>query len=398
MNSNLLLDEIKCFDSGASNTSKEILAQPNLWLKVFKSAQESSTEIKKFLAETRRNNNLHVILTGAGTSAFIGNVLEGAFQKNTGLITKAVATTDLVTHPDLYFQNDKDILLVSFARSGNSPESAKAVQLAKQLSHKNFNLVITCSQKSNLVNATDNTPNLTILLPPEADDKSLAMTGSFTSMLLMGMLISDIDFIDEKESDISIMAGYGEKIFKDYIKHIRQISEMDFERAIFLGSGLTRGIARESQLKLQELTDGKIICKYDSFLGFRHGPKAVINDKTIISYLFSNKSYVNKYELDLVQAVNKGRKPMYSVGVMEKKIRGIDLDLEIIMGNGNHELKEEFMSIVSVLPAQILGFFKSLQLGLKPDNPSESGMIHRVVQGVNVYPYENKRGNDNGRK
>ena len=41
---------------------------------------------------------MEVILTGAGTSAFIGDVLEGPFQQKTGIRTRAVATTDLVTH------------------------------------------------------------------------------------------------------------------------------------------------------------------------------------------------------------------------------------------------------------------------------------------------------------
>ena len=166
--------------------------------------------------------------------------------------------------------------------------------------------------------------------------------------------------------------------------------KLNFERGIFLGSGAMKGIARESQLKLQELTDGKVICKYDSFMGFRHGPKAIINEMSIITYLFSNNSYANKYETDLVMDINKGRKPLYSIGVMENEIKELELDLAIILGNSEERISEEFLAIVSVLPAQILGFYKSLQLGLKPDNPSESGMIHRVVKGVKLYNFENE--------
>ena len=389
MINNLLLKEIKSYDSGGEYTSKEILEQPALWLKVWESVKLQKPEISKFLDEARNNSNLHVILTGAGTSAFIGDVLEGQFQKATGFITKAVATTDLVTHPWLYFQKDKDVLLISFARSGNSHESAKAIQLAEQLSHKTFNLVITCNGNSRLTEIVKNTTHLTFLLPPEADDKSLAMTSSFTSMLLTGVLISDIDSINEKKSEVYLLKNYGEKIFNDYLDSLKSVSELNFERAIFLGSGMMRGIARESQLKLQELTDGKIICKYDSFLGFRHGPKAVVNEKTLMTFLFTNNKYANKYEVDLVNAVSGGRKPAYSIGIMENKIEGIHTDLEIILGDGKNKLSEELLAIVSVLPAQILGFFKSYWFGLRPDNPSESGMIHRIVQGVNIYSYEN---------
>ncbi len=195
MDKNLILNQIKSYNSNGKYTSKEILSQPQLWIKVWKSVKEGKDEISKFLYNAKINSNLHVILTGAGTSAFIGDVLEGSFQKETGIITKAVPTTDLVTHPELYFQKDKDILLISFARSGDSPESAKAVQLAEQLSHKTLNLIITCNHKSLLIDAVKDTENHVVLLPPEAHDKGLAMTASFTSMLLAGILISKIDHV-----------------------------------------------------------------------------------------------------------------------------------------------------------------------------------------------------------
>ncbi len=388
MTKNLLLDKTRVDGHGGQFTSEEILRQPDLWLRVLDLVISRQAEIIRFLREANRSSSLSVILTGAGTSAFIGDIVEGPFQRATGLCTKAVATTDLVTHPDMHFRRDMDVLLVSFARSGDSPESAKAVQLAQQLSHRVMNLVITCNGNGKLVDAVMGTPHLVCVLPPESDDRSLAMTSSFTSMLLTGLLISDIDNVVKKGEGISLLSTYARRIFSTYLESLKLVADLDFDRAVFLGSGMMRGVARESHLKLQELTDGKIICKYDSFLGFRHGPKVVINEKTLITYLFANSNYVNKYEIDLVKAIDQGRKPIYSIGVMEDKIEGANFDLEIILGDGKSKLSEELLAIVAVLPAQILGFLKSAQLGLKPDNPSESGMIHRVVQGVNVYPYE----------
>jgi len=388
MKHNVLLKEIEPDYNGGEYTSSEILSQPEIWLRVWETINARKCEFTELIKKAKETPNLHVILTGAGTSAFIGDVLEGPFQTATGLITKAVATTDLITHPELYFQENKDVLLISFARSGNSPESAKAVQLADQLSHKVIHLVITCSQKSKLVETIKNKEHLIFFLPPEADDKSLAMTSSFTSMLLAGLLISDIGFIDKNKSEVTLLISYAQKIFNEYLGALKKAAELDFERAVFLGSGLMKGIARESQLKLQELTDGNVICKYDTFLGFRHGPKAVINENSLITFLFSNNKYVNKYEVDLVQAISNGRKPVYSIGVMEEKIPGINIELEIILGDGKNKISEKYLTVVSILPAQILGFFKSIYFGLKPDNPSESGMIHRVVQGVIIYPYE----------
>ncbi len=383
----LLLKNLGLSNFSEDNTSGEIAGQPALWLKTWDIIKTMRLEISKFFSEAGKLPGLQVILTGAGTSAFIGDALAGYFQKETGFDSKAVATTDLVTHPEFYFQKNRNVLLVSFARSGDSPESTAAVELAEQLTRKVFNLVITCNEKGKLTDAVKGTNHLIIKLPQEANDKSLAMTGSFTSMLLVGILISDINSVDKKEKEILLLKSYGEKIFEDYLQSIKKASELNFDRAVFLGSGMLRGIARESQLKLQELTDGNIICKYDSFLGFRHGPKAVINENTLLTFLYTNNTYVNKYEVDLVKAVSRGRKPKYIIGVTENKINGIKHDLEIILGNGKSKLSEELFAVTAVLPAQILGYFKSYRLGLKPDNPSESGMIHRVVKGVNIYPY-----------
>jgi tagatose-6-phosphate ketose/aldose isomerase len=165
---------------------------------------------------------------------------------------------------------------------------------------------------------------------------------------------------------------------------------MDFERMVFLGSGPLFGVAHESHLKVQEMSNGKIICKFDSFLGFRHGPKAVVNDATIIVYLFSNQPYPKLYELDLVRSVNETAAGEKSIAIGNGYDgEGFRFDLSIEFPDEINELPEEFLSLFYVLPAQIIGFFKSLHLGLSPDSPSKNGAISRVVQGVNIYqPFE----------
>ena len=380
-------NEHELCELGAKHTAAEISGQPSLWLKTWQYLLEKKREIQSFL-HTVPHDNLEIILTGAGTSAFIGDVLKGTFQKMTAIPTHAVSTTDLVTHPDLYLLPNKPILLISFARSGNSPESVEAFNVANRICEPVYHLIITCNPDGELVrNACGNNCQV-FLNPPEADDKGLAMTGSFTSMLLAGLLISQIDQIESFEEQMHNLAEYGEHILTNYLGDLKKVAQLDFDRAVFLGSGPFRGIARESHLKLQELTDGKVICKYDSFLGFRHGPKAVINPNTLIVYLFSNKDHVNKYEIDLVKAVNSGQRGKYCIGVMESEINHIEIDLKIILSKNKHQISEELLAICSVLPAQLIGMFKSISLGLKPDEPSVSGTITRVVEGVHIYPYK----------
>ncbi len=393
-NSYLGLEEDLLSKKGGFFTAFEIAGQPELWLKTWDKLVDESPEISAFLNSVLSKSNLQIILTGAGTSAYIGEVLEGPFQKNSGIPVRAVPTTNLVTHPELYFLKESPTLLISFARSGNSPESFKAVSLAKDYCNEIYNFVITCNAEGKLALESRNGSNdFVFVLPSEANDKSLAMTGSFTAMLLTGLLMSRLEDINGLTSQKEIIYYYGKRIIDRYSGKLKEVANLEFTRVVFLGSGLFEGVARESQLKLQELSDGKIICKHDTFLGFRHGPKAVINGNTLLVYIFSNNRYSQKYEIDLVKSVNSGRKTKYKIGIMEHDIDEVDVDLKIILSGNGESVPEEFLTVVSVLPAQILGFYKSLALGLKPDNPSEDGMITRVVQGVKLYEYNGVEAN-----
>lgn len=380
------LSELQTY--GGYLTAKEIAQQPRLWQKTWQLVYDEKEKLSTFLNTAFTQDSMTVILTGAGTSAYIGDVLQGPFQKNTGKITSAIATTDLILHPEQYF-NKKATLLISFARSGDSPESVAAVNIADEFCDKVFHLIITCNPEGQLARSSEQgkSSTLVFLLPPEADDQSLAMTGSFTSMLLAGLLISRVAGIVGLQSQIDLLSLYAERILGNYCDQLRSVAKLDFERAIFLGSGPLQAVAHESDLKVQELTDGNVICKSDSFLGFRHGPKAVINSSTLLVYLFSNNAHVYQYETDLVKAISLGEKGLYRIGVIETARTSIEADMLIELSPNGETVDEELLSVVDVLPAQLLGFYKSLELGLSPDKPSKKETITRVVRGVTIYPF-----------
>lgn len=383
----LSTDELE--KSGSLHTASEISQQPDLWKKTYQLVRENKTEVKSFLSRVFEQPGVQVILTGAGSSSFIGGILEGPFTIHTGHTARAVATTDLLTHPDYYIANKKPVLLVSFARSGNSPESMAVVSLLNSICENVFHLIITCNAEGKLAKGTVNEEKyLVLLLPAETDDKSLVMTSSFTCMLLAGLLISRIDEIEELRTQVNTLAEYGSRIINGFTSKLKEVSLLDFDRVIFLGSGPLLGAAEESQLKVQEMTDGKVVGKFDSYLGFRHGPKAVINSSTLIIYLLSNEEYAFNYEADLVRDVNAKAKKLYSIGVIESGGANLNTDLLLQLTDSTGSVDEEFKAVCDVLPAQILGFFCSRKLGLKPDNPSQSGAITRIVQGVNIYPFE----------
>lgn len=374
-------------DRGAVHTAREIAQQPDLWQKVWKEVEGQRGGLDGFL-RMALSKSKRIILTGAGTSAYIGLSLRGVIQRRTGILTEAIASTDIVSHPRDFLSPDVPTLLISFARSGNSPESVATVALAQEMCSTLYHLVITCNAEGKLA-CFDGAENKYVLaLPPEANDQSLAMTSSYTGMLLAGLLVTQLGELDAAKRSVDILTGYGRRIVDFYTAEIRRMAESDFQRAVFLGSGPLFGTAREAHLKLQELTDGRIICKEDSFLGFRHGPKAVIDETTLVCYFFSNSPYAAKYEKDLVHSMKKGCPPFLEIGVMENRIPGIHLDHIFYLSDNGCGLSEAYLAVCDVLPAQMLGFFKSLQLGLKPDTPSATGAITRVVEGVQIYNLE----------
>lgn len=376
---------------GGAYTAREIASQPALWKSVWKNVYSKHDAIEQFLNEASSNPSVQIILTGAGSSSFVGQVVEDIFRTQTQRDAKAIPTTDLVTHFKQKIDIERPLFLVSFARSGNSPESTAVVDIAGKYYKYIYHLIITCNDNGNLAQAArQNLENKSFIytLPSQAEDQGLAMTASFTGMALSAILIANISRINELKTHVDTLAHYGENIIKNQSPTLKKIAEKDFNRIVFLGSGTLLSIANESHLKVQELTDGQVIGKHDSFLGFRHGPRAVLDDKTLLVYLFSNNKHVLRYETDLAAAIHETQTSVFTIGVAESSNNRSTCNLPIFMNKKSAALPEEFLAIASVLPAQMIGFFSSIKLGLKPDTPSINGSISRVVEGVKIYPLE----------
>lgn len=367
------------------HTQKELYEQPSIWKSVYESLVLQQTSIRDFLSPILKKENLRIILTGAGSSAFIGEAIQGIVQESNNLSTEAKATTDLITHPQNHFLKDSPTLLVSFARSGNSPESVETVNLAEKYCDTVFYLNITCNREGSLAEFANQKGKraCNIILPEETHDQSLAMTSSFTSMLLTSYLVLNTNHFQEYESHFRDLCRYSQKFLNEKSDLLKRLIQKEFKRVVFLGSGPMLGIARECHLKLQELTDGQIICKHDSFLGFRHGPKAVADENTLIVYLLSDDAHVLKYEKDLIQDVSKDPRDIQAIcygSVIPDSIPSNILKLS------NERLKANPLYFISgTLIGQLLGYFAALKFNLNPDNPSRTGAISRVVQGVNIY-------------
>ncbi len=370
------------------HTYREIMQQPVVWLREYDLLLEKRKEIEAFVSKYIEAG-YEVIFTGAGTSAYIGDILEVSLSGTPLRGARSVPTTDLVTNPEYYLSPEKKVLMISFARSGDSPESLGAIKLANSICKDIAHIYVTCNAGGHLARtAADSPSTLLLLLPPETNDQSLAMTSSFSTMLFAGITIANIRSIEAQLPVVTSLVKRSVDTLARLDRYIPEIASRRFDRAVFLGSGELKGIAKESHLKLQELTDGGVVCSYDSFLGFRHGPKAVVNGNTLMVYLLSGDPDVRRYEADLIRQLNTNNRVVAQIAVSERNenIPGVDFDLEVELGGGGGEhLKNLYRCIPYIFVSQLLGFYKSLDLGLNPDSPSVSGNISRVVTGVTIY-------------
>lgn len=380
------LEISKLEDCSGLNTAKEIIQQPDTWRESVKNLIKNKIEIKSFIDSFLSKKEFRIILTGAGTSAFAGEVCEPYLTSLLNKRVEAIATTDLVASPKSYFIKDIPTLLVSFARSGNSPESVHAVNLASQLVDDLYQIVITCNENGKLAkNTVNDEKSLLLLMPPQTNDLGFAMTSSFTTMVLNAMAVFNIDNIENFSSDVDKLSNSVNDFIENNIEKVTSLSNEDFERIVYLGSSTSKGIARESALKVLELTAGKVNASYDTPLGFRHGPKSVVDDETVSVIYISNDEYTRKYDLDLAKemlAHKKNDKVVIVGDNIEEDILN-KADYVFNVENINYTVENEvLLPLQQIIFGQMLSFLKSVNLGITPDNPCPTGEVNRVVQGV----------------
>ena len=376
----------KLEDCSGLNTAKEIIQQPDTWRESVKNLIKNKIEIKSFIDYFLSKKEFRIILTGAGTSAFAGEVCEPYLTSLLNKRVEAIATTDLVASPKSYFIKDIPTLLVSFARSGNSPESVHAVNLATQLVDDLYQVVITCNENGKLAkNTVNDEKSLLLLMPPQTNDLGFAMTSSFTTMVLNAMAVFNINNIENFSSDVDKLSNSVNDFIENNIEKVTSLANEDFERIVYLGSSTSKGIARESALKVLELTAGKVNASYDTPLGFRHGPKSVVDDETVSVIYISNDEYTRKYDLDLAKemlAHKKNDKVVIVGDNIEEDILN-KADYVFNVENINYTVENEvLLPLQQIIFGQMLSFLKSVNLGITPDNPCPTGEVNRVVQGV----------------
>ena len=373
-----------------SHTEDEILQQPALWPALARAVATSQTEIDALVTGLLDKPTSRILLIGAGTSAYAGQVAAPALSKTLGRQVEALATTDLVAAPEAHLTPDVPTLMVSFARSGNSPESLAATELADQLLSDVRHLVLTCDPDGQLARAhRDRDTSVVLLMPAAANDRGFAMTSSFTCMTLAALLA--LGGPDEQAAGRVERASQAAEALLSERAQIAELAALRPERVVYLGSGALTGLARESALKLTELTAGEVVTLAESTLGFRHGPKSVLTPRTLSVVYLSNHPYTRRYDLDLLAELAAGQDAGWVLAVDGSGRADVPDSVRALRLQGAADLPDAFWALPAVLVAQLLGLESSLLLGHTPDNPFPTGEVNRVVQGVTIHPWENDR-------
>ena len=368
-------------------TEEEIRQQPASWIRSLNNIDSLRASIDSFLTPLLRKHDLRIVLTGAGTSAFIGDIIAPWLSSHTGKNFTAVPTTDLVTNPMDYFSPTHPLLLISFARSGNSPESVAAVELANQFVPECYHLSITCNEAGSLYqNAVDSDNAFALLMPAETHDRGFAMTSSITTMMAscLAVFVPEVfnsqafcAVADRCQAILSSLGDFSHGVF----------GNEPWKRIVYLGSGGLQGVARESALKVLELTAGELAAFYDSPTGFRHGPKSLVNNETLVVVFISSHPYTRRYDLDLLAELHRDRQAMRVVAIAAETDPIIEAGPHILLppSRAFNDMEQAFCFLMY---AQVFALTQSIRVGNTPDTPSASGTVNRVVQGVVIHPWQ----------
>ena len=369
-------------------TATEIRQQPELWRETYKLILDQKESIQRFINKNV-DKNTRIVLTGAGTSDYVGDTVALELNKKLEANVEAIATTDIVSNPNEYIEKNVKTILVSYARSGNSPESIGAYDLFENNVDDITQIVITCNKDGDLAKrCVNNEKNMLVLMPEKSNDKSFAMTSSFSCMTLATLLIFDIENIENNKEFVEIVSAQAEEILDNRWSEIKQLVDYEAERVVYLGSGTLKGLCQEMALKNLELTSGQVTTVCESVLGFRHGPKSIINDKTLVIIMATNEEYTKLYDIDLIKEIHN------DLGNHKLAVITYEND-EIMKENCTNYICIDGKDIPNIYKVfnymifgQMFGYLNSLKLNISPDNPRPDGTVNRVVKGVVIHQYK----------
>jgi tagatose-6-phosphate ketose/aldose isomerase len=387
----LSLPENERQSRGVVYTPREIAQQPETWRATYELFRQQHSAIQRFLRSAgvgwdsaRRPT---VFLIGAGTSDYVGRSLAQLLRRCWQCEVLVIPSTDLLTHAEEFLLPGRPYLWISFSRSGQSPEGIAVLQQAFRNHPDIHHLIVSCNAQSKMLGmAAGHRQVFGVALPEEVHDHGLAMTSSFSNMVVFGQCLAHIETPEQYDKLLHELAEEGIP-FRDAAAALAaDLANENFTKACFVGSGPLKAVATESALKLLEMTAGKIQTMSESALGLRHGPMAALDENTLFVAFLSGDEKILTYELDLLEEIGKKRLVKTRAAVSAHPHSQLDGLAENVLGHASaHPIADDYRPPLDVMLGQLLGLFFSLRCGLKPDHPSPNGAISRVVQNVLIH-------------
>jgi tagatose-6-phosphate ketose/aldose isomerase len=368
--------------TGYYHTLREICQQPLTWLDTSARMIGSLERLRAIAAEsglTAKRGTL--IFTGSGSSFYAGECLGLTLQRELAVPVQAIPAGLILTHPETALPPSEDSLVVSLARSGDSPESTAVVDLLDEFYPGVRHIIITCNRSGRLAAFRRDDPGCaTLVLDDVTCDRSLVMTSSFSNLVWAGRSLGLLRSPGVYQETTEALVVAAKQLLARKSGEISVLGRQTFQSVLYLGSGVRLGSARESALKMLEMTAGQVVTFAETYLGVRHGPLAAVQSETLIVCFLSSDPLVRAYELDVIRELTQKKLGLRKVIVGEQVPVDIgqpqDHVIDYSTGTG---LGDETLPMLDVLVGQLLAFFRCLSLGLRPDAPSREDVINRVV-------------------
>ena len=367
-------------ERGYGHTLREICQQPITWL-------ETAARMRGLAPLLRPSveGAAGVVLTGSGSSVYAGECVAPCLQEALGVPVTAVPAGLILTHPETCLPPSGPFLVVSLARSGNSPESRAVVDWLLECRPQARHLFITCNSGGALATRYRERPEVrAVVLDEKTDDRSLVMTSAFTNLALAARALGALPDPAACEARTLGLARAAAGLLREQTDALARVARSGFGSVVYLGSGCRLGSAREAALKMLEMNSGDVWTLAESYLGLRHGPMSALRPDTLLVAFLSSDPLVRAYEADLLRELDRkglgARRVVFGSGLPPDGASADTLLVDCAAGS-----RDEDLTLLDALVGQLLGFFRCLAAGYRPDSPSEDSVITRVVSGFEIH-------------
>lgn len=373
---------------GYADTLREICQQPSTWIQTACDMEEYAPRLASFLeAAGVASRRGALVLTGSGSSLFAATSVGPALQAALGIPVHVIGAGDLLTHPVRAFPPTRPCVVVSFGRSGNSPESTAVIDLLLAREPECRHLVVTCCRSGRLATTYAGDPRVfPVVLNERTCDRSLVMTSSFTNMVIAASVLGTLHDTGRYRAQVAVQARAAVHVLAHQADMLAARARRPLRTVVFLGAGCRYGGAREASLKMTEMSDGRVLSFAETYLGLRHGPMSAIRDETMVVCFLSSDATARAYETDLVSEIT--RKDLGAMKILfgEAMPAGLVAEGDLVLEcPGLATAGDDGAPVLDLLVGQLLAFFHCLHLGLRPDAPSASGVINRVVEPFTIH-------------